>query len=383
MADGLPACVPLPERAICLHIGVHKTGTTALQAALAATRPELRRHGVSYPGSRVAHHGAAMAVLERSWGWGDRGGQLMDAGVFDALTRQARRQRGRVIVSSEQFCEATDAQAARVVAGFGAERTHVVIGLRNLGRLLPSSWQQYLKYGQTMPYERWLQRMFDPKGPGRTTPTFWRRNDHAAVVRRWAELVGAEQVTVLVLEEVGPSAQFVAFAQLLGVPSGVLLDHATLQPNRSMTAAEAEFLRRLNVAVKGQLGWADYERIVREGIARQLVEGRQPASDEPRLATPGWALDAAAERGSLTVTALEETGVRVVGDRSLLALRLPDQPAPPARAADVLRTDDVVAVVAAQVLAAQTGDRVSGRARRVAGRARRAVVGRVPGLGKG
>ena len=104
MADGLPACVPLPERAICLHIGVHKTGTTALQAALAATRPELRRHGVSYPGSRVAHHGAAMAVLERSWGWGDRGGQLMDAGVFDALTRQARRQRGRVIVSSEQFC---------------------------------------------------------------------------------------------------------------------------------------------------------------------------------------------------------------------------------------------------------------------------------------
>ena len=66
MADGLPACVPLPERAICLHIGVHKTGTTALQAALAAARPELRRNGVSYPGSRVAPRcgdGGAGAIL--------------------------------------------------------------------------------------------------------------------------------------------------------------------------------------------------------------------------------------------------------------------------------------------------------------------------------
>ena len=380
MSDGLPTCRPLPDRAICLHIGVHKTGTTALQAALAEARPALRRHAVSYPGHRMAHHGAAMAVLGRSWGWSDRGGQATDAGVFDALARQARRHRGRVIISSEQFCEADEAQAARVIEALGAERTHVVIGLRNLGRLLPSSWQQYLKYGQTMPYERWLQRMFDPRGSGKTTPTFWKRNDHAALIRRWSSLVGPEHVQLLVLEQVGPRAQFVAFAELLGLPPEVLLGRAHLLPNRSMTAAEAEFLRRLNVSVKGRIGWADYEALVRDGIARSLVESRQPGADEPLPHTPGWALDAAAQRGAATVAAIRETGVGVVGEADLLAVRLPEGPAVPAGTLDVLRTDDVVAVVAEQVLAARAGDRSISRVHRVAGRARRAVVGRVPGL---
>ena len=37
----LPDVPPLPADAVLLHIGVHKTGTTAIQAALAAARPDL------------------------------------------------------------------------------------------------------------------------------------------------------------------------------------------------------------------------------------------------------------------------------------------------------------------------------------------------------
>ena len=73
-----------------------------------------------------------------------------------------------------------------------------VIGLRNLGRLLPSSWQQYLKYGLDMGYERWLTGVFDNNG--KATPSFWRRNDHADVIGRWAAAVGPENVTVMVLD---------------------------------------------------------------------------------------------------------------------------------------------------------------------------------------
>lgn len=385
VADGLPdrAMLPdaamLPDQAICLHIGVHKTGTTALQAALADARKDLAAHHVTYPGRRLAHHGPAMAVLGRPWGWSGRGGQSTDPAVFDALARQVRRQRGRVMISSEQFCEADDAAAARVVDGLGAQRTHVVIGLRNLGRLLPSSWQQYLKYGQTMPYQRWLTKMFDPAGPGRTTPTFWRRNDHAALVRRWADLVGPDHVVVLVLDDVAPSAQFVAFAQLLGLPEQVLLQRADLAPNRSMTAAEAEVLRRLNVAVKSGLGWPQYESLVRDGLARALLE-RVPGADEPRLHTPGWALDAAAERGAATTAAIRDTGVRVIGDLDRLDRRLPEGPQVPAAVLDTLATDDVVAVLATSILAAGAAPPSSSRTRDLAARARRGAARRIPGL---
>lgn len=379
VADGLPDAATLPDQAICLHIGVHKTGTTALQAALADARDDLAAHHVTYPGRRLAHHGPAMAVLGRPWGWSGRGGQTTDPAVFDSLARQVRRQRGRVMISSEQFCEADDAAAARVVDGFGADRTHVVIGLRNLGRLLPSSWQQYLKYGQTMDYQRWLARMFDPAGPGRTTPTFWRRNDHAALVRRWAGLVGPDQVVVLVLDDVGPAAQFVAFAQLLGLPAQVLLERADLAPNRSMTAVEAEVLRRLNVAVKSGLSWPAYERLVRDGVATTLL-GRVPAPDEPRLSTPGWALDAAAERGAATTAAIRDTGVVVVGDLDRLDRRLPEGPAVPAAVLETLATDDVVATLAAAILAVGATAPPPSRTRELVGRVRRGAVRRIPGL---
>ena len=53
---------PLPADAILLHLGFHKTGTTALQSAFAASRPQLLEHGVLYPGRRRSHHPAAMAM---------------------------------------------------------------------------------------------------------------------------------------------------------------------------------------------------------------------------------------------------------------------------------------------------------------------------------
>jgi hypothetical protein len=95
--------------------------------------------------------------------------------------------------------------------------------------------------------------------------------------------VGASNVNVLVLEDVDLSAQFRSFAQMLAVPEAVLVSRMDLTSNRSMTAAEAELLVRLNKRVKKQMQWTDYVRLVRRGVALRMVEGREPGSDEPRL----------------------------------------------------------------------------------------------------
>ena len=214
-----------------------------------------------------------------------------------------------MLFRSEFFCEGDAETAQKVVQDLGGDKVHVVIGLRNLGRLLPSSWQQYLKYGLDMGYERWLTGVFDNNG--KATPSFWRRNDHARVVRNWIDAAGADHVTVMVLEDVDLSSQFRTFAQLLDVPEDLLVSRMDLTSNRSMTAAEAAFLLQINGRVKPLLTWDEYVKYVRRGVALGMVESREPGSDEMRLHTPDWALDAAAEHGARDAEAIAASGAQI------------------------------------------------------------------------
>ena len=326
-ASLLPHVPAIANGTVLLHIGVHKTGTTAIQAALADARGDLLTHGVRYPGKLQAQHRAALALLGRPWGWNSRGGSVMDRRHFDALVRRVGRHQGRVVVSSEFFCEASADKAQETIDALGGPgRVTVVVTLRNLGKLLPSSWQQYLKYGLTTSYDAWLEDVFANPGASKISPTFWRRHDHADVLGRWSRAAGANHVNVLVLEDVDRSAQFRAFAQMLDVPEEILVSRMDLTSNRSMTAAEAELLVRLNKRVKKQMQWTDYVRLVRRGVALRMVEGREPDPDEPRLTTPDWALDAAAVQGRRSVQAIRELGVNVFGDVNALGARVPSSP---------------------------------------------------------
>ena len=60
---------PIANGEVLLHVGLHKTGTTALQVALADARLDLEQHGVCYPGTSTYQHraimgGAGSAVAE-------------------------------------------------------------------------------------------------------------------------------------------------------------------------------------------------------------------------------------------------------------------------------------------------------------------------------
>ncbi len=373
-AGQLPVVAALPERAIALHIGVHKTGSTSLQAALADARGDLAAAGVLYPGSRTAHHGAAIFALGKAWGWRDRGGAVPSSGAFDRLVASATAAPGRVIISSEHFCEADDAAASRIVERLGDDRTEVVIVLRNLADLLPSSWQQYLKYGVRATYPDWLRNTFEPPSERTISPSFWKRNDHGALVERWTRVAGPERVTVIVLEQVDRSAVFRTFAQLLGIDEEVLVSRMGLTSNRSMTAQEAELLRRLNVELRHALSWSEYERLIRAGAVVGLVEGRTPDAHEPRVHTPDWALDAAAVRGAASVRRIQAAGPRIIGDLSQLSVRRPSSTAPDADLEIVptaVALNALLSVVRESEREVRTKDLAKELARRVRGDLRR------------
>lgn len=394
----------LPPAARLLHIGLPKTGTTALQYAAAEGRAELLRQGVRYPGSSLNHRVAVSGLMQRRWGWTGPESSTPSIRPWRQLLAEIEADPDRRSWIGHEFVSESDDETA---ARFGSElgpSLHVVITLRSFGSLLASSWQQFLKTGTSHRFEHWLRRVLADPPDEKVTPTFHRRNDQAGLVRRWADVAGPDQVTVIVVDKENPAALPTAFEDLLGLRPGTL----TVEPsdglvvNRSLTAGESELLRRLNLVVKqGKLGWRQYERLIRNGAAARLLSARKPGPDEPRVLLPDWAREVALERGAAYRDAIAASGVRVIGELDQLAtapasgppvepdsvpvdaaveclagaisvaagqgVELTPDPPPAERAARV------TAAVSTRDLAAIVGRRLARRARAGVSRARRAV----------
>jgi hypothetical protein len=307
-----------------LHIGPHKSGTTALQGAFHLARARLAEHGVFYAGADRSPVRATLAVTGRPAMLGEAS---PDIALWDRLV-QAVSEAGdqRVVISCEFFDDANDEVARRVVADLGGPQVHVVATLRPLARVMPSQWQQYLQNGLRTPYLEWLDGMLRKPPYDQPTPTFWQRHRHDKLIARWAAAAGVPNVTVIVVDGSDRLALLRTFESLLGLPAGFLVPEDEMVVNRSLTLAEAEVVRQLNEEFKRQ-EWpgSSYAKFMRYGAVRQM-KARRPLPGEPQIAAPAWALDRMAEISAEMTGNIAALGVRVIGDLS--ALR---SPAPPAR----------------------------------------------------
>jgi hypothetical protein len=306
-----------------LHIGPHKTGTTAIQGAFHLARGRLAAHGVFYAGADRQPMRAALAVTGRPAMLGE---SRPDMAYWDKLARDVREAGDqRVVISSEFFADGDDAAARRVVADLGGPRVHVVVTLRPLARVMPSQWQQYLQNGLRTPYLEWLDGMLRKPPYTQPTPTFWQRHRHDKLIARWVDAAGAGNVTVIVVDGSDRLALLRTFESLLGLPAGFLVPEDEVV-NRSLTLAEAEVVRLLNEEFKRR-EWpgASYAKFMRYGAVRQM-KGRRPLPGEPQIATPAWAAERMAEISAEMATNIAALGMRVIGDISALS-----PPAAPAR----------------------------------------------------
>lgn len=307
----------LADDGILLHVGPHKTGTTAIQGALAAARPLLTDAGILYPGSRLEHNKQAAAAIQRSLGWEH---QKVDRARWLALTEQVAEHTGRAIVSSEVFCEAEVEAARQIVDELGRERVHIVVTLRPLEKLLPSNWQQYIKSGYRVSYPDWLENVLESRDKRPITPSFWIRNNHPEVIRRWIDAVGdPARVTVVIVDAANPRGLFDSFEDILQLPRNTLNADESGPSNRSLSAPEVELLRELNGLARDEVSYPDYYRLVKRGAVRSLVEGRTPDPGELRVTTPGWSIERAREFSKSDVADISAMGVHVLGDLEALA----------------------------------------------------------------
>ncbi|WP_102958415.1 hypothetical protein [Mangrovicella endophytica] len=139
---------------IILHVGVHKTGTSALQGLLHTNRERLRRQGVWYdPPEGEKNHSSRVFHF--------RPGETYSPTVFrDSLTEIAGRGCPVYLMSSEVFLERPfDMEAfARSIEGF---ETEVIAYLRASDDLIVSAYNQLVRTnGWTLPIQAELP--YDP-----------------------------------------------------------------------------------------------------------------------------------------------------------------------------------------------------------------------------
>ena len=222
------------------------------------------------------------------------------------------------MISSEFFCEADEGRIRNIVTDLGIARTHVVVTLRPLVKILASQWQQYMQNRMTMSYDHWLDAMLHHAETTTLTPSFWRRHRHDALIGRWADVVGIDNLTVVVVDEQDKRMLMRTFEQMLALRAETLVPH-DVAANRSLTYAEAEMLRAFNTEYR-ERDWseADYTRLVRFGAARYLQQ-RRPRPEEAKVLTPQWAVRRAVQISEEMCTNIAASGVRVVGNLDSLS----------------------------------------------------------------
>lgn len=309
---------PLPAGTRLLHIGPHKTGTTSIQGALFGARERLPEYGVDFPATSRHPMQAVLAACSR-------GGMIGDTTPTERHWLQLVEQVAATgpktsVISSEFFADAPDdATIERVVEQLGGDRVHVLVTLRPLAKIMPSQWQQYVQNGLRMGYEEWLEHMLRKAPYEKPNPSFWRRHRHDRLVERWVRVVGADRVTVVVVDDRDREGLMRTFEALLGLPAR-LLQPVPDTANRSLTLAETEMLRNLNKEFRGN-GLPDelYSKLIRNGAVMHMKNACSPTSQDVKISTPAWAVEAAAGIGAEMAERITAMGVRVLGDPKLLS----------------------------------------------------------------
>jgi hypothetical protein len=300
-----------PEATTILHIGAPKCGSTALQSALFLNREALKNQGIEYVGGREHWASAALAVV----GMADLiSGRVPPISEWQSMVGLARRATGegrRALISSEWFASADEPRVERIVRDLGAESLSIVLTIRPLTSTLPSAWQQRLKYGSTIGLQAYLETVFfRPEEP--LSKRVWLKHRYDAIARRWSEVVGPENVTVVVVDEKNRSGIFDDFSRIVGVPLGTL----SVQPNRtnpSLSAFEADVLAELNAMFFAQGGTL---REYRTGVLRTF-DGyvnsiRQGAVQKSQV--PAAMRSIVYERNAEIARGLGAIGCTIVGD---------------------------------------------------------------------
>ncbi|MFV2172128.1 hypothetical protein ACFHW2_06905 [Actinomadura sp. LOL_016] len=308
------AAVTENKPVVYLHLGTPKSGTTYLQNILWRNRDALRKSGVLYPGAvHQAHFLAAIDQQEIDF----RGHRDPRAeGAWDGLVREAREWTGPVVISHEVFCAASEEKARAALAALDFADVHLILTVRDLARQIPAAWQEDLKNRYVMGFGDYVDAVRD-RGDAEQAGGFWRMQDPADILRRWAADVDPARVHVVTVPPSGapPTLLWERFAGVTGIDPE-WCDLSSVPANPGLGAVEAALLRRINENLdRDAVDWPTYETFVKFRLSERGLAGR-PGREPVRL--PATERNWVAAWSERLVMELTERGYAVTGDLSEL-----------------------------------------------------------------
>lgn len=323
-----------------LHVGTAKSGTSYLQDLWWQHHDALSRQGLLLPGSGRRDHFAAAAVVKQMSATLETFTER-EQGAWQRILEEARDWSGDVLVSNEHFADTPPEAAAAALAELAAvaDEVHVVVTARDLGRVLPSAWQQRVKMGARQPYRRFLGTV----RRGDDGQKFWRYQDVPAILALWSPGLPAQQVHLVVVPPPGAPRDelWLRTASVLGVDVAGL-DTDARRANDSLGLVEAELLRRVNERLPRADRAPELTRRVKGSFVPEALVGSAPP--EPFVVPAqhaGWIR----ERSEQVVAELRARSYDVVGELDDL---LPEPPRDGRTPGDA--TDDELLAAARVVL---------------------------------
>lgn len=233
--------VTVRDRSCFVHVGVHKTGTTAIQRFLAGNPGALATAGLYYPhaGRRsvtlAGHHNVASEL---------RGSTNFDAAagtLADVTSEIARVRPPRACLSSEKFapmCENETALATLrdAIAAIGY-RPRIVVYVRAQPAYAESLYAELVKHGSTRPLAQYLDELVRD-GVVRERAVY--HFEFGRLIDRFATVFGCDDVIVRGYRDRGRAEALVHdFLAAVGVtaplPQHLLAEPAAYENRRATT----------------------------------------------------------------------------------------------------------------------------------------------------
>jgi hypothetical protein len=203
---------------IIFHIGLHKTGSTALQQFFWENKEELAKIGIIYPKIGVdyfAHQNLAYDLNQDSR-------FNASLGTFVELTSFCNKiKQGTVVISSEnfEFCNTNTVQ--KISQAFHTDQIEVVVYLRRQDQFLQSEYTQQVKHGYCrLEFEDFLDQNIHAE-----------RVHYLRYLNKWIEVLGQKSVKVRIFEK--PRL----------VNQNIIHDFLSLLPNYDLTKTFADSYR--------------------------------------------------------------------------------------------------------------------------------------------
>ena len=296
-----------------VHIGLQKTGTSYLQSVLRRSSDELRAQGLDLvPGSMRETVWLMLDVRGRYDPEADPAG----AGrAVAALPGQlAASTTPCALITEESLAPATEEQIQRLLDACASHEVHVVLTVRDLGRQIPSSWQQRLRTGSAEPLADYLARL--RKTEGSATSRVWRQKDITQVLSRWGKFVPAERIHVVLVPGVGGPRDLLLhrFCHVLGVDPERLATEAP-RTNEALGHVGAELLRRINGRLDERLDKdLRHRQVFGAVVKRYFALGVLGSDSGRRVRMPAEQEEWCRSVSAKYVAFLGEGGYDVVGD---------------------------------------------------------------------